>query len=158
VRQQISVQYLQRSLNWKANELGGWRSDLDLVTESALRVGAGGGYFNPAEVVIGECPKIDLPVELLAASAQMNLGQISEPTFYVAELYAALTAKLTSGELLFAVYERNSYFLAPYLFDEERCSDFEVQVHDGLLTVVGYYAVPYDLAKEGLLREFTGED
>lgn len=134
------------------------RSDSDLILASALRAYVGGGYFNPAATIVDECRKIELPADLLAASARMNLGDVAESTFYIAELYAALTPRVANGELLFAVYARNSYMLAPYLFDEERCSDFEVQVHDELLAVIGYYSVPYGMAKEGMLRDFTGED
>jgi hypothetical protein len=121
---------------------------------SVLSSYVGGGYFNPAATVTNECRQIRVSSDMQSSLTRMNLNNWSVPTYYITELYRALTSRVLDDEFLFAVYLRGKILLAPYIFNEERCADFEIQVHDDALTVLGYYAVPCELADEGLKRDF----
>jgi hypothetical protein len=129
------------------------RSDSDLASALALGSYVGGGYFNPAETVAEQYRRLDLSVDIRSSLGPMNLDRSLEPTYYISRLYSLVSSRLADGELLFAVYFRRAFSLAPYIFSEERCAEFEIQVNEGGLAVTGYYSVPYGQAEEGLRRD-----
>jgi hypothetical protein len=129
------------------------QSDRALTLASDLAPAIGGGYFNPVGDLAEVSRQLWIDHSSVSDVGQMNLEEAAAPTYVVTHLYLQLTAQLAPQELLFAVYERPSYMMAPYIYDPQRLSDFERQVADRILVRRCFYAVPHDLADQGLRRE-----
>jgi len=129
------------------------RSDQELVIASDAGPDVGGGYFNPPDQLLASCRLLDLGVfSTQMGSVRLRPGEA--PSYVLSALYKHLSSQLGSSEILFAVYQRSLFCMAPYIYSAERLSDFERQVACGSLSRAGFYAVPKDFANEGLRRDF----
>jgi hypothetical protein len=130
------------------------KSDREMAIASDAGPDFGGGYFNPPDDLLQSSRRLTLDPSLLDVEG-MNLETETCPTYLVSRLHTQLTSQLAPNESLFAVYERRTFIMAPYIHSPQRLLDFERQVANNSLLRVGFYAVSNDLADEGLLRDFA---
>jgi hypothetical protein len=133
------------------------RTDHEILESWDERFDVGGGYFNPVSALdkLGEVITV---ASSLSDVQGINLLNEGEPTYIVARLFRELSGRLRDDQYLFAVYDRGSFRLAPYLYDEERLLNFEEQVADGALRRIAFMAVEHAVADEGLKRDFPIPD
>ncbi|MBF9127621.1 hypothetical protein I0C86_01205 [Plantactinospora sp. S1510] len=132
------------------------RPDFEIMLAAETRVDFGGGYFNSARDLESVGEPIDIG-DLGTDLDGLNLSNEGEPTYRISKLFRELNRSLEPSKLLFGLYERGIYRLAPYIYDEERLFNFEEQVARGTLSRVAYFAVYRDIADEGLKRDFIPE-
>ncbi len=133
----------------------GLRSDYEIMLSAENRVYVGGDYYNPVSELKSTAQVIAV-AESVANVRGLNLTGDGEPTHKISLLFRELNRSLGHSQVLFGLYDRGKYEMAPYISDEERLFNFEEQVADGMIGRIAYLAVDADDADEGLMRDFTG--
>ena len=133
----------------------GFRSDYEIMLSADDRAYVGDSYYNPVSELKSTAEVIPID-ESVANVRGLNLTGNSEPTYKISMLFRELSRSLGPSQVLFGLYDRGKYKMAPYIYDEERLFNFEEQVADGSISRIAYLAVDADHADEGLQRDFLG--
>jgi hypothetical protein len=132
--------------------MGKLLTDYELWRESNFRAFGGGSYFNPvAELVSGGRP-LTIPSTFILN--RMNCSPSGGATKTAVSWFNELQSQLRGEEIMFGLYRRGKYQLAPLLADAVDLVTYEYQVRRGDLTRIGYYAVLEETAECGLARTF----
>jgi len=127
-------------------------TDHELWQQSNFRTFGGGSYFNPvAELVSGGRP---LTIPNVSILQLMNCSPSGEATIAASSCFQELRSHLRNEEIMFGLYRRGKYQLAPLLADAVDLVTYEYQVKLGDLTRIGWYAVLQETAERGLARIF----
>jgi ribose 1,5-bisphosphokinase PhnN len=131
------------------------RSDYEIMVSAEDGAHVGGGYYNPVSELKSTAETIVLH-ESVANTHGLNLTRNGKPTYKIALLFRELSRSLGPSQVLFGIYDRGRYRIAPYINDEERLFSFEEQVADGVISRIAYLAIDAEHADEGLMRDFLG--
>jgi hypothetical protein len=128
-------------------------TDYELWEHGEQRAVAGGNYFNPTADLIAVGRKLVVPETF--ETPRMNFEGRGQSTFYGCELFNVLASQLKAEEVMFGLYLRGYYNLAPLLTDATDLVTYEAQVQAGALVRAGYYTIGYEAAERGLASLFV---